>query len=311
MSDLYRLTEEVIDSVYAGRYRTKPSNDSSFLQMAVVVILDITWQPDWNFKINVGAFRRVLMNLFSNALKYTDTGFVKVAVTLNHQRSPHEGKSHPTLYLTVTDSGKGISREFLRDHLYTAFKQEDALRAGTGLGLSIVRRVLCDIDGNIDIESELGSGTKASVSIPLKSGKRHSFDSQSSDIVSEVREKLKGRQACIVNEGFDVYPSVSDTATGILSLEAEGLMFLKSSLTSVLTDWLNVEVSLISQLSLDSGNVILTMASHDIADRIRSLDANITASGHNQIVIILCVATYRGVDFTADKGTRVLYLRLP
>lgn len=310
VSDISKLTEEVVDSVYAGRNRTKPTNDNSFLQTAVVVILDVSWQPDWHFKINVGAFRRILMNLFSNALKYTDAGFVKVAVTLD-DGLPHEGQSQQILRLTVTDSGKGISREFLRDHLYTAFKQEDALSVGTGLGLSIVRRVLRDIGGNVDIESEVGSGTKASVSIPVKPGKRHSSHSQLADIIGEVREKLKECEACIVNEGFDIFPSVSDTATGMLSAEAEGMMFVKSSLTSMLTSWLGMEVSLASQLSLDCGKIILTMAFPGVDDKIRSLDANITTSRDDQLVIVLCAATYRGVDFTADKGTRVRYLRLP
>jgi hypothetical protein len=280
--------------------------------MAVVVVLDISWQPDWNFKVNVGAFRRVLMNLFSNSLKYTDAGYVHITVTLDHQRSSLDTISFPTLLLTVADSGRGISRDFLREHLYTAFKQEDALSVGTGLGLSIVRQILRDVNGNIKIESEVGSGTKALVSMPLKSMQNQTSDTKSSDTtLGKVRDRLKGCRACVVNEGFNIYPSVFDTATGMFSAEAKGLMLLKSSVTSVLTEWLNMEVSTASNLSLDSGDVILTMASPDIANHIRAMDAQITEQRRESVVLVLCAATYRGVDFVTDDGTQVIYLRLP
>lgn len=310
ISDLSILTEEVIDSVYAGRNSTRPSNSTHIVQTPVVVVVDIAWQPDWNFKVNIGAFRRVLMNLFSNALKYTSVGYVKVSVNLEHEKSTRDGKSQPILHLIVEDSGKGISKEFLRDHLYTAFKQEDALNVGTGLGLSIVRRILLDINGTIEIESEMRLGTKATVSMPVKPAPNNSH-TENADIASEVRAKLKNKYVCIVNQGFDIYPNMSDAPTGILSAEAEAMIFLKSSLGSMMTEWFNMEVVSSTNLHHDGAEVFLTLASDDLQDKLRFKDENGVPLRNGSAIIVLCPSTYTSTNFTTTHGIRVFYLRLP
>lgn len=77
--------------------------------------------------------------------RYTDSskpGFVRVATRVEHEIPTRDGESvQSTISLTVSDSGKGISEEFLKTHLYTPFAQEDSLSPGTGLGLSIVRHI--------------------------------------------------------------------------------------------------------------------------------------------------------------------------
>lgn len=77
------------------------------------------------------------------------------------------------LEITITDTGKGISTDYLRTSLYTrmfdpstprviivlissAFSQEDVLANGTGLGLSIVRSIVSMLEGTIDIKSQVG-----------------------------------------------------------------------------------------------------------------------------------------------------------
>jgi signal transduction histidine kinase len=61
--------------------------------------------------------------------------------------------------LTITDTGKGISSDFIRSKLFTPFAQENSLSSGTGLGLSIVRSIVALLEGEIAIKSELGRGT--------------------------------------------------------------------------------------------------------------------------------------------------------
>jgi hypothetical protein len=310
ITDLSVLTEEVVDSVYAGRNLSRASNIKNILQTSVVVVVDIAWLADWDFKINVGAFRRVLMNIFSNALKYTTVGFVKVTVALQEGQSTRDGKSQPILHLIVTDSGKGISQEFLRGHLYTAFKQEDALNVGTGLGLSIVRQVLRDVNGTIEIASEQSSGTKAMVSVPLTRAHRDP-SADTVDIASEIRAKMKGKLACIVNQGFNIYPNMSDAPTGILSAKAEAMISLKSSLGSMLTDWFDMRICSSSDLDHDGADVFVALTSNNIDEKIQSMDERVPAAGNNPIVIVLCAPSYRGYNITTSQGTRIFYLRLP
>lgn len=65
--------------------------------------------------------------------------------------------------LTVQDTGRGISPEFLRSKLFMPFAQENSLSSGTGLGLSIVRKIVSLLEGDITIDSEVGRGTRKSV----------------------------------------------------------------------------------------------------------------------------------------------------
>jgi signal transduction histidine kinase len=129
----------------------------------VAVILDIDIQ-NYHFTTQPGAFRRIIMNLIGNALKYTSRGYVKIkleATEMDNFLPPGSTESIPRacVTLTITDTGKGISSDFIRSKLFTPFAQENSLSSGTGLGLSIVRSIVALLEGEIAIKSELGRGT--------------------------------------------------------------------------------------------------------------------------------------------------------
>ncbi|KAI9871972.1 MAG: hypothetical protein M1830_002208, partial [Pleopsidium flavum] len=143
----------------------------------VEVFLDIE-KTDWQFTTQPGALRRVIMNVFGNAIKYTQKGWVRVKLEaqeideVSHRDGGSEsnrGKSS-MVTLTVTDTGKGISSKYLRTRLYTAFAQEDVLAPGTGLGLSLARSIVTMLGGNISVKSHVGKGTQVRVSLPLIKG---------------------------------------------------------------------------------------------------------------------------------------------
>jgi signal transduction histidine kinase/DNA-binding response OmpR family regulator len=105
--------------------------------------------------------RQVLMNLVSNAVKYSDRGNVRLTV----------GSSEPDafqrcdLHIAVSDTGIGIPKErqtALFEPFYRAGGDGDT-REGTGLGLAIVRRLLSLMDGDISLVSEPGVGSTFSV----------------------------------------------------------------------------------------------------------------------------------------------------
>jgi PAS domain S-box-containing protein len=106
--------------------------------------------------------KQILLNLVSNAVKFTHEGTVTVAV----ECAPDEGVS-----IKVSDTGIGIRREDL-DAIWEDFRQVDQSRTrehgGTGLGLSITRKLLDRLGGRVAVESEYGKGTTFTVWLPAR-----------------------------------------------------------------------------------------------------------------------------------------------
>jgi signal transduction histidine kinase len=107
--------------------------------------------------------RQVILNLLSNACKFTKDGAVDV--TVRHTEMPgREG-----ITISVKDSGIGIAPEQI-DRLFEPFSQADtsttAEYGGTGLGLTISREFCRMMDGDIEVHSELGTGSTFEVRLP-------------------------------------------------------------------------------------------------------------------------------------------------
>jgi signal transduction histidine kinase len=131
-------------------------NSTKNVYQGVAVLLDFDYQRDWTFFTQPGALRRILMNVLGNALKYTDSGYVKVRLA-KPEPGTTEGLDSPSMiYLSIADTGKGISRSFLRTRLFRAFNQEDHLSMGCGLGLSIVKSLVTNLKGTLEVHSEQG-----------------------------------------------------------------------------------------------------------------------------------------------------------
>jgi len=107
--------------------------------------------------------RQILFNLIGNAVKFTETGFVKVSV---QKRGAVDGMID--FDISVEDTGVGISRKD-RDAIFEAFTQQsgqDTRRfGGTGLGLTITKRVVEILGGTISVRSEQGKGSKFIVNL--------------------------------------------------------------------------------------------------------------------------------------------------
>jgi len=109
-------------------------------------------------------FRQIVLNLVTNAVKFTHRGGVKVLLS-----ATAAGEGIWDLGVTVTDTGVGISEED-RARIFSPFEQASAHSRsgalGTGLGLSITQKLVDLMKGSIEFKSTVGSGSEFTVRIP-------------------------------------------------------------------------------------------------------------------------------------------------
>jgi len=109
---------------------------------------------------------QVLLNLTSNALKFTSQGHIKV----NVQRIAHT-EDYSRLEFSVVDTGVGISPEEL-EHIFDPFSQADVSTTrrfgGSGLGLAICKQLVTLMDGNMSVASDVGKGSCFSFAVKLE-----------------------------------------------------------------------------------------------------------------------------------------------
>lgn len=105
--------------------------------------------------------KQILVNLISNAIKFTEAGGVTVQIC---RTTPTEWK------MQVADTGPGIPAESI-EAVFEPFKQlseaNRVIRKGYGLGLSITKQILALMNGNITVESKVGKGTIFTITLPL------------------------------------------------------------------------------------------------------------------------------------------------
>lgn len=110
--------------------------------------------------------KQVLINLISNAVKFTEKGSVMVATKLIEKND-----QEAVILFTVTDTGIGMNQE-IQSHLFTEFSQADPSISrkfgGTGLGLVICKKIVERCGGKIGVQSEIGKGSAFWFRIPFQ-----------------------------------------------------------------------------------------------------------------------------------------------
>lgn len=178
-------------------------NDTANIVMTRIgekdINLVIEADPDVPFKLWGDDIRikQVLVNLANNAVKFTQSGVVKIS--LHHKRT----EDGVILDISVRDSGIGIKAEDL-EKLFTSFQQVDSKRnrniEGTGLGLAIAREFVKLMQGQVDVESVYGEGSIFSFSVP----QRIVIDLPSVHLKSEVPVKIASLiENVYVKKSFD------------------------------------------------------------------------------------------------------------
>lgn len=143
-------------------------------------------------------FKQILINLISNSIKFTEEG--QIEVSLNWIESLKEG-DESYYQLTVSDTGIGIAKSKLNT-IFDEFSQEDTSTTrkfgGTGLGLSIVNKIVNAMRGDITVESQQGSGTTFTITVPTTIG---TLDDIPQDTKVKIDSKfLEGASILVVDD---------------------------------------------------------------------------------------------------------------
>ena len=178
--------------------------DSVLMELAKAKDIDLSFEikdiRDPFILVDRTRFNRVLLNLGTNAIKYTKSGgWVKLTAT---QLDREEGDTRYYQF-TVEDNGMGMSREF-QEHMFEEFSREVNTTTsgiqGTGLGLSVTKAFVDIMNGTIECESELGKGTKFTVVFPNTVREPDASESDKASEEENLTAKLKGKRVLLVED---------------------------------------------------------------------------------------------------------------
>ncbi|WP_418642188.1 ATP-binding protein [Vibrio chaetopteri] len=155
-------TTAIKETIYDTAALIAPKAQKKSLDIIIDIDPDV---PDY-VQADEQKVRQTLMNLASNAIKFTDTGSISFAL-----KAIQSSDTEVSIGFSVKDTGIGIDLEKQR-HVFEEFKQEDADTSkhygGTGLGLAICAKMVEMMGGEIELQSKKGSGSQFSFTLTFK-----------------------------------------------------------------------------------------------------------------------------------------------
>lgn len=140
-----------------------------------------------------GRLRQVIVNLVGNAVKFTDAGEIEVSI----EKVSEEAGSEPRLAFSVRDTGIGIPHDKF-ERIFESFAQEDSSTTrkygGTGLGLTISAQLVELMGGHIQLESELGKGSRFHFTLPMDAIGENSL------LTTQDASKVAGMRVLVVDD---------------------------------------------------------------------------------------------------------------
>lgn len=149
-------------------------------------------------KGDTGKLKQIILNLLTNAVKYTDKGFIKYRVECINDFKNNQTK----LIITVTDTGRGIKKEDI-DRLFKKFERLEEDRntsiEGTGLGLAITEGLAELMGGRITVISDYGKGSTFKF-VVIQEIVNVEVKEEKSNITSSDYNTFEGKKALIVDD---------------------------------------------------------------------------------------------------------------
>jgi len=170
--------------------------------------------------VDMTKMQEIFTNLISNAVKYTPSGG---KVTICISELPCEQEGYVRIKCEVSDTGIGMSKEFL-PHLFDSFSRERNTTmgkvAGTGLGMAIVKSLVDLMSGTIEVESELGKGTKFTIITPHKIADRNYYEKHENQTSKDTETEFKGKRI-LLTEDNDLNAEIAELILKDMGFDVE------------------------------------------------------------------------------------------
>ena len=152
----------------------------------------------------------IILNIVSNSVKYTNL-HGKISVTINELEYADTGRA--SYVIIVEDTGIGMSQDYL-PHIFEEFSREHTTTetrvAGTGLGLPIVKSLVELMGGTIEVESEVGKGSRFIIHLSFPTISRDEITGKQKRDISGISEKLEGKRILLAEDN-DLNAEIAET----------------------------------------------------------------------------------------------------
>ena len=164
--------------------------------------------------------REIFINIIGNSVKYTPEGG-KISVSVKEE--PFEKENYIAYRIIVEDNGIGMSKEYL-PHIFEEFSREhtstESKVTGTGLGLPIVKSLIDMMGGTIEVESELGCGTKMNVVLPFELASEKQILKEKQKEKEKISDSILGKRVLLAEDN-DLNAEIAMTVLKENGLKAE------------------------------------------------------------------------------------------
>lgn len=167
------------------------------------IVLSEAIEPDWYTRADQASIEKILLNLLTNAIKFTPKGG---HVKLSLEADPHGG-----VWLTVADTGPGIpasEQVTIFERFHRVPVQESERVSGAGLGLALVNEAVAAIGGHLKLDTQPGKGAKFSVWLPAQQGADTTFGTALPDGATTLTPVDTNTEIALIDgQGFQCTPA--------------------------------------------------------------------------------------------------------
>lgn len=212
-------------------------------------VVDVPHDMTHQLKGDPTRIRQVVLNLLSNAFKFTDKGEIRLTA-----KEIEQDKNQRWYRISVSDTGTGLSEEQCAN-IFSAFAQADTTTTrrygGTGLGLAISQRLAILMGGELSVESEQGLGSTFSLTLPLI---------ESEKVTRPADLKLKGKKLLLVSPATEQLSLIAHAKSwGMLVDVSQGLTEARHAIAEKAPDILIMAEIVDGDSGLTAGKELLKL----------------------------------------------------